>query len=581
MSWLWPDCGRSSRGCVQHLPDEQLGVAADGVTVAACDARRVAGMQRADVRDLGLAPRHIEVHIGRPRQDRDVTVESHDVQVRLVQPQDRARRDGVPRRDLPAAQDRHLHEAQLVDAAVPLGVLDTGAGREVLHRTVAYGAAMAGGVLVQQRAAQDPGDDLDVAVRMHVEAGPGGQDVLVMRHQQAELRVRRVVVRSRREAVPRDDALGARLGTVRGAPDVDHGRASWSAAQASRSPAAQVLTTVSAGTAHAAARSHPYGCQSSCPGACASVSIDTRHSASTARRSRRFGGSSRSGLEFTSTATPNLAQAAKTISASNSDGGRLPRPPAIRRPVQWPRMSVCGLAIAATMRGVISADGIRSPLWTLATTRSSLLSNASVWSSRPSSRMSTSMPVRIRNGANSSLSDATTSSCCSSRSAESPRATVKRGEWSVRTRYSWPRSRAVSAISRIGDPPSDQSECVWQSPRSAARNSAPASATGVPAVASSRRRYTGSSPRSDSVMHRAVTSPMPGSSRSVPAAARSLSSAGVSDSARAAADRNALTRKVGSWARSSRNAMRRRSATTAREGGTPSTLAGRRGRLLA
>jgi hypothetical protein len=49
-------------------------------------------------------------------------------------------------------------------------------------------------------------------------------------------------------------------------------------------------------------------------------------------------------------------------------------------------------------------------------------------------------------------------------------ATVSRGEWSVSAIHSWPRSRAVSAISRGGLPPSDQSECVWQSPRNAVRS---------------------------------------------------------------------------------------------------------------
>ena len=34
-----------------------------------------------------------------------------------------------------------------------------------------------------------------------------------------------------------------------------------------------MLTTRSTGTSHSSARAHPYGCQSSCPGACASVSI--------------------------------------------------------------------------------------------------------------------------------------------------------------------------------------------------------------------------------------------------------------------------------------------------------------------
>ena len=54
------------------------------------------------------------------------------------------------------------------------------------------------------------------------------------------------------------------------------------------------------------------------------------------------------------------------------------------------------------MRGVISVDGIRSLECTLATTTSSRASNDGFWSSEPSSRMSTSMPVRMRNGAASS-----------------------------------------------------------------------------------------------------------------------------------------------------------------------------------
>ena len=66
------------------------------------------------------------------------------------------------------------------------------------------------------------------------------------------------------------------------------------------------------------------------------------------------------------------------------------------------------------------------------------------------------MPVRMRNGASSSLSRATSTSWARSRSGDSPLATVSRGEWSVSTIHSCPRSRAASAISRIGEPPSDQ-----------------------------------------------------------------------------------------------------------------------------
>ena len=72
-------------------------------------------------------------------------------------------------------------------------------------------------------------------------------------------------------------------------------------------------------------------------------------------------------------------------------------------------------------------------------------------------------------------------------------------------------SAAAAAISRIELPPSDQSECTWQSPRRAARSSAPPSATGRPPVASNRRRYTGTSPPSASVTTWAVTAPTPAS----------------------------------------------------------------------
>ena len=68
------------------------------------------------------------------------------------------------------------------------------------------------------------------------------------------------------------------------------------------------------------------------------------------------------------------------------------------------------------MRAVIGPAGIRSWECTLATTTSSRPSRSSVWSRVPSSRMSTSIPVRMRNGASSLLSRPTSSSCSSRRS---------------------------------------------------------------------------------------------------------------------------------------------------------------------
>src|SRR5262249_43261368 len=86
------------------------------------------------------------------------------------------------------------------------------------------------------------------------------------------------------------------------------------------------------------------------------------------------------------------------------------------------------------------------------------------------------------------------SSCCSRRWADSPLATVSRGEWSVRATHSCPRSRAAAAISLGGLPPSDQSEWVWQSPRRAARNAVGTGGGGPaprPAPAAGRRRGAG------------------------------------------------------------------------------------------
>ena len=61
-------------------------------------------------------------------------------------------------------------------------------------------------------------------------------------------------------------------------------------------------------------------------------------------------------------------------------------------------------AMARTMRAVMASASMRSLEWTLATTTSSRASMSSSMSRSPSARMSTSMPVRTRNGASSSLS---------------------------------------------------------------------------------------------------------------------------------------------------------------------------------
>ena len=204
------------------------------------------------------------------------------------------------------------------------------------------------------------------------------------------------------------------------------------AVQARSSSTGRALRMASAATPLRNARSAPLRSHASWPGAWASESIVKRQPASTASRMSRFGGSCRSGRLLISIALSKRAAAANTISASNVDSGRFRRPARIR-PVMWPRTSRCGLASAATIRRVIGRDSIRSSEWTLPTTRSRRSRSSGSWSSSPSARMSTSIPVRMRNGASASFSRATSASCWRRRSGESPFATVRRGEWSVRT----------------------------------------------------------------------------------------------------------------------------------------------------
>src|SRR5689334_8323536 len=157
---------------------------------------------------------------------------------------------------------------------------------------------------------------------MHREAGAGSQFVFVDRDEAAEGDIVRVVMAAGGETRPRHDpGLPGDIPLV-GAQDADHAVAAWSAVHDSRRSTGQVLTIRPGSTPHRTARSHPFTCQSSWPGACASVSMENTQPTSTASRSSRFGGSRRSGRELISTATPNRAQAAKTTSASNSDGGR-------------------------------------------------------------------------------------------------------------------------------------------------------------------------------------------------------------------------------------------------------------------
>jgi len=160
--------------------------------------------------------------------------------------------------------------------------------------------------------------------------------------------------------------------------------------------------------------------------------------------------------------------------------------------------------------------------------------------------MSTSMPdSRVKSDAldvdSRRLIAATTSSCFSSRSWVRPFATVNRGEWSDSTRYSWPISFPVIAISSIGLPPSLHSLCVCRSPRSAANSSWPWSANGA-RLFSRSDRYSGIPPLAACSATAAVFGPIPGSWVSVPLPTRSAMSSSVSFASVPAAVRKALTR---------------------------------------
>ena len=121
----------------------------------------------------------------------------------------------------------------------------------------------------------------------------------------------------------------------------------------------------------------------------------------------------------------------------------------------------------------------------------------------------------------------------------SPCATVSRGLWSVSPSSRAP-GRGASAISRMGLPPSDQSEWLWQSPCRLARIAAAFLLIAGGGVASSDCRYEGLSPASASAITWAVVLPTCGISCSL-AAGMWASSSGAMAAMAAAALRKART----------------------------------------
>ena len=142
--------------------------------------------------------------------------------------------------------------------------------------------------------------------------------------------------------------------------------------------------------------------------------------------------SSRSGRPLTSSATPSSSATSNTRSRSRAFSGRR----LISRPLGWLRQRTYGLRSACSTRLVNSRRGIRWPPWTLACTQSSSASASSGRSSRPSGRMSHSIPRRMRNGASASLAAAISCACRRTSRAVSPRTAPTAGVWSQMATYS-------------------------------------------------------------------------------------------------------------------------------------------------
>jgi hypothetical protein len=112
----------------------------------------------------------------------------------------------------------------------------------------------------------------------------------------------------------------------------------------------------------------------------------------------------------------------------------------------------------------------------------------------------------------------------------------------VSTTQSWPSAAAARPMASMGLPPSDQSECRWQSPRISRINRSPPSTSGTRACSSRRSRYPGTWPASASRTTCAVLGPIPLTASSDPVAERSASSSPDMSATVAAAVLKARTR---------------------------------------
>ena len=318
------------------------------------------------------------------------------------------------------------------------------------------------------------------------------------------------------------------------------------------------------------ARSHPYAARPAAPARGRRSRCANLQPASTARRSIRFGGSSRSGRELISTALSKRAAAANTIvgverrtaagAVARDSSGRCSGPG--RRGAGWraPSPSAASWSSCHPQLRVHAADHDVQPAEQLG-----------VWSSAPSS----GCPPRCRSGSGTAPAP---------RSAPRPRraaAPGARGEpvgdrqprrvvgqhhvlvaELARRLGHLPDRRAAVATSRNGrgSRRAAPRSAGRPSRRSAGRRSPPAAAGRPAPRRAATRRSSAPSPRRCRSGSRSVAAP-----RALGELARRASRTV------AAALRKARTRKVGSLATSSRKAIRRRSAARSRAAATAAT----------
>src|SRR6185312_6845009 len=106
---------------------------------------------------------------------------------------------------------------------IELAVADAGAGTHALHLARPDHRAGADAVLVLERALENIGDDLHVAMAMRVETGAGLDAILVDDAQRAEAHMARIVIVAERKTVPAGEPAETGKAALFGGPEGDHG----------------------------------------------------------------------------------------------------------------------------------------------------------------------------------------------------------------------------------------------------------------------------------------------------------------------------------------------------------------------